>query len=383
MNKKIEKLYKSSLRLLGSLSLEDTYCLVVKEAMKLVGADAGSILLEEKGVLRRAYSSNPSFFKIHPRKRGYMYSVYKNRSPRILSKTQILKVHPEIDSIGVRSDLVVPLYYEKKRLGVLSVISKKNKVFNKHDLALLKLLGPLASLAIIKGQLYKDLQNAINTRDLFISLASHELKTPLTTLTMYSDLLKKRIELNKKIKPEWIELIHDETKWLNVLFNELLQTEQIQNGKFNYQWKYNNVCQIVERARRHFEAQHKGYTLKINCKIAKEDLLYSDFDKLLQAFTNLLGNAAKFSLPKHPILFTIEKKDDKYFFEIQDKGSGIHNDDLPNIYNGFYKGKNNTKRGMGLGLYIVKEIINIHHGTISIKSQPKSGTKVQIEISNS
>jgi K+-sensing histidine kinase KdpD len=379
MEKNLERIHKASLKLLVPLTLNETYKAIIKEATKLVNGKLGSILLEKNGKLERVYSSHKVLYNITPRKRGYMYDVYRHKKPRILTASQISHIHPEINIANIRSDIIIPLSHLKKQLGVLTILSGKNKDFTEKDLAVLKLFGPLASLAIIKSQLYHQMEETLKTRDLFISLASHELKTPLTTLSVYTQLLRKRSAKNKKIDPEWIALIDDETKWLNILFSELLHFDQVRKGNFLYTWKKHNVNDIVKRSALHFKTQFPHNKLIINNTLNGKHSVYADFDKLLQVFTNILNNAGKFSSKNQTVTFSIHLDEGMYKFLITDNGTGIQQDDLPYLYDDFYKGQNHTKKGMGLGLFLAKEIVKKHNGNINIKSNNKE-TSVEIVI---
>lgn len=379
---KLEKIYNSSLKLLKPLLLEEAYKTIVGEVLKLIPhAESGSIFLKKSGGLERVYASNPKFYKLKHRKRGYLYNAYMKNEPKILTIEQLSKVHPEFKKASFRSDLIVPLTYKRKQLGLLTVYSKRKVNFLDDDLTILKLFSPLATLAIINSQSLHDIQKAIETRDLFISLASHELRTPLTTINMYSQLMKRNVQKGKIIDSKWIEVVNRETQWLTILFNELLTVNQIRKGRFQYRWGNNHLNEVVERSIIHIKAQFPKHTIHFATKLtAGNDMLYSDFDKLLQVVVNLLANSAKFSPPSKPIKLTLELKGSEYILSIHDRGSGIKKADLPHIYKDFYKGGGHFEKGMGLGLYITEIIVKKHGGWIRIDSEYDHGTKATIAL---
>src|SRR5690606_9994779 len=146
----LEKVYLASLSFLQPESLEETYKVIVDEAMKLVQGELGSIFLAEKGQLIRVYATTPEFYKVIPRKNGFTYGVFKSRKPKVLSAVDMESAHPEFKIIGTRSDIMIPLFLNDKSMGVLTIMSKQDANFTTEDMNMLKLFGPLASLAIHK-----------------------------------------------------------------------------------------------------------------------------------------------------------------------------------------------------------------------------------------
>ena len=274
---------------------------------------------------------------------------------------------------------MVPLIYKNKSIGVISVLSKK-RTLNKNDANTLLLLTPLASLAIKKAQLTRQLTKALAARDLFISMASHELKTPLTTMYTYLQLIKNKISKEDSFNNEWMDILLNEMTRLNNLVNELLTISRIKSGKIEYRWEEVNVKQVIKRALANFMVKHKERKVLINNKLPKEQKIIADFDKLVEVFINLLDNAAKYSDQEKAIKLFIEKDDKNIVFDVIDSGKGISEEDLPHVFDDFYKGKNTTKPGMGLGLFIIKQIVQEHKGEIKIKSKINEGTTVKVSL---
>src|SRR5260221_3851234 len=178
MNDTLEKIYKAGLKFLDPLDPQQTYATIIEEAVKLVKADYGSIALQEDGEFKKVYSTSPVWFKSEVRKKANAYKVFTTGKPIILGASKTNKAHPELDEIGIKSSILIPLSYRKKAIGVLIVNSRKVQHFGENELEVLKLFGSQASLAIRKTQLYNETKQALETRDLFISMAAHELRTP-------------------------------------------------------------------------------------------------------------------------------------------------------------------------------------------------------------
>lgn len=382
METTLEKAYKSSLKLLTPLTLEETYATIVTEAVKLVKAQHGSIMLERDGALYRAYTSHPPLYEMKIRPRGFNYKVFRSNKARIIPIKRIAKeVHPIIGSTKAESDLMIPLSYENKAIGVLTLLSKPKKEFTKKDMAIAKLFSPMATLAIKKAQALHETTTALETRDLFISMASHELKTPLTTIKAYTQLLHKKIQKNEDVNSKWVERLLNEVTRLTHLINELLQVNLIKMGHLHYVWKECGLKEITKRAITDFEIANPKYNITFeNGLNSHNDVVWADYDKLIQVVANLLSNASKFSRKNSEIKVTLNYQDPFYTIAVTDKGKGIHKKDLRHIFDRFYRGVNDTYEGMGIGLYLTKEIVDRHNGKVEVQSEVNQGTTVFIKL---
>lgn len=384
MDKVLEKIYKVGLRLLSTLTLEETYALIVQEAMKIVKADYGSILLGKANKLHRIYASTPALFSVKPAEKGFIKKVFDTNQPVIVNQKEILKVNPDIKKIDAKSYLIIPLINKDRTIGVLAVLSKKEDYFDQEDLNILKLFGPLAALAIRKAQLYDEAKKAIEDRDLFISMAAHEFRTPLTTINGYIQLLHSKLSAANTTEARWVEELSWEITRLIMLVNELLAVHRIKSGQFRYQLKKCSLRDIASRAIREARFTHTHHTVVLDDQLSSHsDTVLGDYDKLLQVVTNLIDNAAKFSPQGTNIIIGLKFHTPYLSLTVTDQGEGISKKDLPEIFKSFYKGTHNAKTpGMGLGLFIAKNIIRKHRGFIKIRTKKGIGTSVEVLFLN-
>jgi len=380
MKKSLDLVYKSTLKFLTPLNLDSTYKEIAKEVILLLNGTDASIFMAEKNQLKRVYSTSHHLNTISPRKDGYTYTVFKSQKPLILNFSEIYKIHPEIGDTETKYDLMAPLINRGKSIGVISVHTKKKR-FTKSDQEILNFITPFASLAIRKAQLYHEVENALNTRDLFISMASHELKTPITTMYIYTQLLKNKVKKGEEFDIEWINNLLYEMTRLTKLIDELLLLSQIKTGNFKYSFEELNIVEILDKAITSFKLSHKKTKLIFKNLTKSENItLVGDPDKLIQVIINLLDNAAKHNVWDKPIQISLSEQERKIKISVEDNGTGIKKEEIPNIFNEFYKGKGHTKSGMGLGLYLIKKIINKHHGKITITSEESHGTLVTVTL---
>jgi signal transduction histidine kinase len=298
--------------------------------------------------------------------------------PLVLNGKQIEVIHPEIKKTGVKSDIIIPLINRNKSVGVITIESKKKK-FTQKDITLLQLLGPLSTLALNKANFYEKLNDSIKTRDLFISLASHELKTPITTAYTYTKIIQKKMEKGEGFNPLWIDTISNEMLRLNELVNGFLEIQQIKTGKLNYEFEKTNIKKIIKRAMDNFYAKYKERKISVQDKpLNSHGYIYADSNRLIQVFFNLLDNAAKHSDPESVISIVIEEKRNKIVVSVKDEGKGIPEKDIENVFDSFYKGSNSNPKGMGLGLFLTKQIVKRHRGQLKVESQINKGTTISV-----
>ena len=167
----LERIQTAGLKFLVPLTLEETYQTIVQEAIKLIDAEYGSILLEENNEWKRVYASSKLADKTESRKKGNTYKAFTQNKVIIADIKETAKFHPELKKQGVKSSIYIPLIYKDKAIGVLSINAKKKVEQTDSELKTLKLFGSMASLVIRKAQLYKETQDALDTRDFFISLS--------------------------------------------------------------------------------------------------------------------------------------------------------------------------------------------------------------------
>lgn len=358
---------------------EETYAVIIEEAKKLTSSVHGSIFLWQGNKLNRIYTSFPGLYDIHPRKNGRTYTTFYNRQPSIYYVKRHKEPHPQLIRLGIRSVLYVPLYYDTKTIGVMNVLSEQIDNWSKDGLDFLNLFGRLASLAIHKTQLYYEAKNSLENQRLFLSIASHEIKSPLSSVHGYIQILERRL---KKADSEDVSILgrlSEETVRLNHLVTEFLGKEGMQLSPQGYRWRGCSVRKLLKSAKDDFSFLYPSHKLNIVDLLKSEDMIRGDFDKLMQVFVNVLGNAGKYSEAGSKITVRFSEKDGVIQIVVRDNGRGIPTRDLSHIFRKFYRA-DNSEKGMGLGLYLVKTIVENHNGIIKITSKVHRGTTVTMQF---
>lgn len=219
----------------------------------------------------------------------------------------------------------------------------------------------------------------------FISSVSHELRTPLTTIIGYTDMLSRRQVNDPKLLAKSLNTINSEGHRLVRLVDDLLNSNSVENMNFSVNKKLidlNTVLQnVVDQMR------IKSWTKEIEITYKAEDNLpeiYGDYDRLKQIFINIIHNAIKFSNVGGIIDVILTKEDDQYLnISIRDYGIGIDPVKKDLIFSAFYRvdedrARNEGEGGAGLGLYLVKQVVDKHNGRIKVDSEIDEGTNITI-----
>lgn len=208
-------------------------------------------------------------------------------------------------------------------------------------------------------------------KDEFISIASHEIKTPLTIIKGYLQLLNQKSAVNNyKDFPKYMSVLTREVNKLTDLLNVMLDISRIETNKFKLNIKEFDIVDHVKKSILAVNPILKGRTVKFESTIS-DKLIEADPNRINQVTMNLLTNAIKHSPSKGKIIVRIEDENDEVKISVQDFGKGIHPEKLDKIFTKFFqidKAKGNIE-GLGLGLFISKEIVKAHHGQIDVDSE--------------
>jgi len=381
----LRKLNAVSSELLQPLGFSQMVEHVVHTGIKLLEADEGSLILNKNEQLERVYSTADYFNTWSIRKKGYIHECYQTHTPLIVDVETLLPYQPTLKTANVQTVFFIPLSYQRKSIGVLSIHSKKIvQKTNENTTEMLKLFGSIASLALRKTELNVTSTTALQSRDRFISMAAHELKTPLTTINGYVQLLDKKITNLEQPEARWVDNLLIETKRMVRLIDEFLQVNQIKSRKMRYVWKEERLSEVVESTLECFIEDHPDSKVSFtyNTKeLSGVDTVVADKEKLCQALLSLLENASEVSPDGSQIQVKLHAKDPYLVIEIEDHGPGISKSELTEIFKEYYKGSTSSKeQGLGIGLFLVKTIIEDHQGHISIKSVENKGTRIQIKL---
>lgn len=219
----------------------------------------------------------------------------------------------------------------------------------------------------------------------FISSVSHELRTPLTTIIGYTDMLNRRNITDSKLIKSSLNTINKEGHRLVRLVDDLLNANSVENMNFSVHKKLIDLNQLVNQVVEQMRVKSWSKEIEIVYK-AEENLplIYGDYDRLSQIVINVIHNAIKFSSVGGKIDVTLTREDEQYLsLSIRDYGVGIDPAKKDFIFSAFYRADEDRARkegegGAGLGLYLVKQVVDKHDGRITVDSEVDEGTNITI-----
>lgn len=218
----------------------------------------------------------------------------------------------------------------------------------------------------------------------FVSSISHEFKTPLTSIKALTERLQEGKVKDAAKLQEYFSVISHDTDKLTRLVRNILDFSKIEEGKKEYDFVETDLAQLVAQQLENFKKDKLQREINVQAEIAENlPRLSVDQDALSQAFGNLLDNAVKFSRDLKEIGIVVKKDEENVIIEVQDKGIGVSQNELDKIFDKFYRGKNAVRQsveGAGLGLTLVKHIVEAHGGRISVESKLGEGATFSLII---
>lgn len=218
----------------------------------------------------------------------------------------------------------------------------------------------------------------------FIANVSHELRTPLAMMQGYSEALLDEFGDDPEQRQELTQIILDETHRMRRLVNDLLDLAQLESGQFQMHTEEVDMSNLIRRIGRKFTtvSNERGVAIQLQVPEGVPPLIVQgDSDRLEQVFTNLVDNAFRHTPQGGKILLTLTEEEGSARVSVQDTGEGIPPEDLPFVFERFYKvdkARTRSKGGTGLGLAITRNIVKNHHGDIVVESEVGKGTTFNV-----
>lgn len=385
--------------LASSLDYQITLHELAKLAVKGLGDWCTITMLEPSGKFVRAGAEHrdpskkelintfnnsfpPDIRAINAVKNGTFYN--ENIKDEELKAMAINTLHLQLmQELGSKSSIIVPITGRDHILGSISFISG-SRSFNQHDITLAEEIGRRAGTSIENALLYSSAQSAIRSRDEFMSIASHELKTPITSLKMQLQMLQRQIDLagNRTIEPQKLltSLINsnNQINRLTILIEDLLDVTRIETGKLNYKFEEVNLSALVIDVIERFKEQIIFSKCELKIDITPNIHIFCDQFRIEQVVTNIISNAIKYG-PGLPIEISVHKEGSDKIIQITDYGIGIPKEMSSKIFERFERAGSRTNvSGLGLGLYISKQIVDAHSGKIEVDSKLDVGTTFRV-----
>ena len=350
---------------------------------------------------------------------GLNAQVMRSGQPLLLPTVRLDEVRgavkpeylPYLERFGARSVLIVPLRVRGQAIGVLSAARERpGRPYSADDQAFFQDLADRAARAIDNARLHRTVQEALAGRDEFLSVAAHELRTPLTNVRGYVEPIgfecaparggwrvtipswrpDSELEIDvieevarhhgySNIRPA-LGAIDRESEKLVRLVAQLLDVSRIEAGQLTLDRRPTDVARVVADVAASVQLRTGRHTIRVDAAAPVPALV--DPLRLEQVLANLLGNAVKYSPDGGLIDVGVSPADAGMVrLTVRDHGGGIPSEHLPRIFERFYRVRpHDAVAGMGLGLYISRQIVELHGGRIEVESPPDGGTRFTIAL---
>jgi signal transduction histidine kinase/integral membrane sensor domain MASE1 len=287
------------------------------------------------------------------------------------------------------ASVAMPLLVDTRVLGVISLVFHTERRFTTEDRAFLTTLGQQCAQALERSGLYAQeraarstAEAAVRLRDVFLTTAAHELKTPLTAILGYAELLERQLQKGNGAEREQraVQAVRTQAQRLNKRVAGLLELGRIEHDQLRLERAPLDLCALARRVVAESEPLLSQHT--IACSTPEGAVMVNgDELRLEQVLDNLIQNAIKYSPDGGRVTVCIEQQHDKAWLLVSDQGIGIPHTAIPELFNRFYRAPNVEPlqmTGMGIGLYVVKEIVQLHGGTIGVESTEGVGSTFRV-----
>lgn len=239
---------------------------------------------------------------------------------------------------------------------------------------------------------HEALKRTHELKSIFLSLAAHDLRSPLVTIRGYAELLATHLDSltdldQDEIIPRCLNTIRVQSDWLDHIINNVIELDQIEQQQLNLHFALCHLNQIVEETVAVMEPMSLLYEQTMTVELPPENIfIHGAHARLRQMLQNLIGNAIKYTPPGGRVRVRLTGDHDTATLEVSDTGCGIAPEALPNIYQLYYRSADAQKsrvRGAGLGLYIVKNLVEAHRGRIEVASVLNQGATFTVHLPRS
>jgi PAS domain S-box-containing protein len=324
---------------------------------------------------------------------GCAIDVFGSTGPRRLvaisrdAKTPISpELHPTVLAgqslvyqVGTISYLGVPLLMKGALEGAITFCAAAHRRYQPSDVEVAEELARRAAIALDNARLYRRAQEALRARDEFLSVAAHELRGPVTAIHLAAQAIRQG-KVRPESLPKMLAVIEREDRRLSQFVDELLDIGRIREGRLQLRFEPVSLGEVVRDVARRLDVDL--IRSRSSLSIVAEENIVGQWDRfrLEQVVNNLLSNAIKFGLGR-PVEIVTRSRAGRALLIVKDRGIGIAPEVLARLFKPFERGVSERHYGgLGLGLHIVKTIVEAMRGTVKVESGPETGTVFTVEL---
>ncbi|WP_437742990.1 ATP-binding protein [Sorangium sp. So ce302] len=395
----LAQLTEATLRIHRSLSLNELIQRTTDEARALLDAGVAASRLSARGVEQRPLTGISLSEEYAAREdrdgiREVALGLIERRSTGVRLTGDEIASDPTCADVlsrapaelHPRSLLAAPLRgRDGQCIGSIQLLDRRDGPFVESDEVLLTQLAQSASVALENARLYNEAQAATRARDDLLAIVSHDLRNPLNTIAITASLLRsdllQRKDGDDDDAVQLVDRMDRGIQSMTRLIEDLLDASRIEAGRLVVSPRVERGGTLVREA---LDAAASLAEAK-GCRVTQGPLdagleVLADRDRVLQVFSNLLGNALKFTPRGGVVSVSLCRVADSARFSVADTGPGIPPEHQPHLFDRYWKAAQESRTGAGLGLYIARGIVEAHHGTMAVESAPGQGTTIHFSL---
>ena len=392
--KDIVGLYRVAIAIARLKPLDEVLELILKTAEKQVSADGGSIALweEDDNRLIVKVASGPNRQKAL----GQKIRLGERVAGYAAQKKEPVIVHEELNKDprfrhekvynGVRSGMSIPMLLQDKLIGTLNLKrTKSDQKFSHFEVERVFVLAQIAALAISNARVFDKIRELDKMKSEFIATVSHELRTPLTAIKAAAEL-EEKFRTDRTKCQNLMDIVRRNAIRMRRLVEDLLDFSKLERRRLKMEKKTVDFVDVIKGSVKEIELRAKKKNIAIFSELPDGISVFCDPYRMEQVFTNIIGNAIKFSPAGSRIEIALRRLENFAEVSITDEGVGIPRNEMKRIFERFYQIDDSLSRptgGFGLGLSIVREILDLHGGEVSVESPPegrKKGTRFIVKV---
>jgi signal transduction histidine kinase len=395
-NARLLALQRAAATLSARTDPHEVFDMILRSAVQLFGQGSASLYTwdEEDGVLRLAENFDaegriPDDAVLRPGE-GVVGRVFASREPLIIKDYQTWEGRTAVgQQTGLRACIAVPLIRSARALGALGIRSYDPTVaYSADDAQMLSLFADQAAAALTtveafsrQAQAVEQLERLNRAKSEFVSIVSHEFRTPLTGIQGFSEMMRDE-QLSMEEMREYAGDINKDVQRLNRMINEMLDLDRMESGRMTIHREQMDLNAVVDEAVDRVRPNAPNHTLTLDLQ---PDLpqIQADRDRLTQVASNLLSNAVKYSPTGGRITLTTRAQGDQLLFDVRDEGLGIPKEALETIFERYSRVDSQATKdiqGTGLGLPIVRQIVQLHGGRVWAESELGRGSVFHVVL---
>jgi signal transduction histidine kinase len=395
-NERLVALQRAAAAIADRTDPREVFDMILRSAVQLLGQGSASLYTwdEEAGVLRLAEQFDkaghqPDDAMLRPDE-GVVGRVFARRAPLIIEDYQTWDGRTAVgQQSGLHACIAVPLVRSGRALGALGVRSYDPAVrYTEDDARMLALFADQVAAALTtveafgrQRQAVEQLERLNRAKSEFVSIVSHEFRTPLTGIQGFSEMMRDE-ELTLEEMREYAGDINKDSQRLNRMINEMLDLDRMESGRMTIHPERMDLNAVVEDVAARVRPNAPNHTLTLDLQ---PDLppIQADRDRMTQVASNLLNNAVKYSPTGGRITMTTRAGGGELRFDVRDEGLGVPPDALETIFERYSRVDSQATRdiqGTGLGLPIVRQIVGLHGGRVWAESELGRGSVFHVVL---